>query len=180
MKGLGPKKIKTIWEQLGIESAGELLYACEENRLSELKGFGAKTQENLKEQLIYFLDAQGKYLYGHIIEEATDLLDQLQSSFAKARFDFINDVRRQMPIVESIDILGTADYADVFSYIQRLDGVEESEAGLQFKGTFVNYEETTEESYESVLWEGSASSDWLDSWEAVSYTHLTLPTIYSV
>ena len=166
MKGLGPKKIKTIWEQLGIESAGELLYACEENRLSELKGFGAKTQENLKEQLIYFLDAQGKYLYGHIIEEATDLLDQLQSSFAKARFDFINDVRRQMPIVESIDILGTADYADVFSYIQRLDGVEESEAGLQFKGTFVNYEETTEESYENVLWEGSASSDWLDSWEA--------------
>ena len=33
MKGFGPKKIRVIWEQMGIESPGELLYACEENRL---------------------------------------------------------------------------------------------------------------------------------------------------
>jgi len=166
MKGLGPKKIKTIWEQLGIESAGELLYACEENRLIDLKGFGAKTQENLKDQLVYFLDAQGKYLYGHIIEEASELLDELQSTFAKARFDFINDVRRQMPIVESIDILGTADTEDATTFIKTLEGITESEDGIQFKGTFVQYQETTEEDYEGVLWEGSASADWLDSWEA--------------
>lgn len=170
MKGLGPKKIKAIWEKLGIESAGELLYACEENRLVEIKGFGAKTQENLKEQLVYFLDAQGKYLYGHIIDEAIELLDELQSSFAKARFDFINDVRRQMPIVESIDILGTADAADVISYIRTLEGAEESEDGIQYRGTFIQYEETTEESYDTVLWEGSASGDWLDTWEA-RYPH---------
>ena len=170
MKGLGPKKIKAIWEKLGIESAGELLYACEENRLVEIKGFGAKTQENLKEQLVYFLDAQGKYLYGHVIDEAIELLDELQSSFAKARFDFINDVRRQMPIVESIDILGTADAADVISYIRTLEGAEESEDGIQYRGTFIQYEETTEESYDTVLWEGSASGDWLDTWEA-RYPH---------
>ena len=170
MKGLGPKKIKAIWEKLGIESAGELLYACEENRLVEIKGFGAKTQENLKEQLVYFLDAQGKYLYGHIIDEAIELLDELQSSFAKARFDFINDVRRQMPIVESIDILGTADAAEVMSYIKTLEGAEESEDGIQYRGTFIQYEETTEESYDTVLWEGSASGDWLDTWEA-RYPH---------
>ncbi len=170
MKGLGPKKIKTIWEQLGIESAGELLYACEENRLIDLKGFGAKTQENLKDQLVYFLDAQGKYLYGHIIEEASELLDELQSTFAKARFDFINDVRRQMPIVESIDILGTADTEDATTFIKTLEGITESEDGIQFKGTFVQYQETTEEDYEGVLWEGSASADWLDSWEA-RYPH---------
>ena len=170
MKGLGPKKIKAIWEKLGIESAGELLYACEENRLVEIKGFGAKTQENLKEQLVYFLDAQGKYLYGHVIDEAIELLDELQSSFAKARFDFINDVRRQMPIVESIDILGTADAAEVMSYIKTLEGAEESEDGIQYRGTFIQYEETTEESYDTVLWEGSASGDWLDTWEA-RYPH---------
>jgi len=166
MKGLGPKKIKIIWDQLGIETAGELLYACEENRLAELKGFGVKTQENLKQQLIYFLDAQGKYLYGHIIEEAVELLDELQSSFATARFDFINDVRRQMPIVESIDILGTLDAVEATTFIKTLEGIEESEGGIQFKGTFIRYEETSEDSYEGVLWEGSASPEWLDNWEA--------------
>lgn len=45
IKGLGPKKISVIWTELGIESLGELEYACNENRLVALKGFGAKTQE---------------------------------------------------------------------------------------------------------------------------------------
>ncbi len=48
IKGLGPKKISVIWNELGIESLGELEYACNENRLVALKGFGAKTQESVK------------------------------------------------------------------------------------------------------------------------------------
>src|SRR5690606_14800721 len=44
IKGLGPGKVKAIWKGLGIESPGELLYACHENRLVELSGFGLKTQ----------------------------------------------------------------------------------------------------------------------------------------
>ena len=42
IKGFGPKKIKVLWDQLKVESVGELLYACNENRLVELKGFGEK------------------------------------------------------------------------------------------------------------------------------------------
>ena len=49
IKGIGPKKIATIWHELGIESPGELLYACEENRLTAYKGFGEKTQQTMKE-----------------------------------------------------------------------------------------------------------------------------------
>ena len=55
IKGFGPKKINVIWKELGAESVGELLYACNENRLIELKGFGLKTQKDLKEKLEYFL-----------------------------------------------------------------------------------------------------------------------------
>ncbi|HHX50287.1 MAG TPA: hypothetical protein GX711_02485, partial [Clostridia bacterium] len=42
--GLGPKKAGTLYRELGITSIGELEYACKENRLVTLKGFGAKTQ----------------------------------------------------------------------------------------------------------------------------------------
>ena len=42
IKGVGPKKIKSIWKDLGAETIGELLYAVNENRLIELKGFGKK------------------------------------------------------------------------------------------------------------------------------------------
>src|SRR5690606_25147428 len=40
IKGLGPKKVQVIWNDLQIESVGELLYACNENRLVQAKGFG--------------------------------------------------------------------------------------------------------------------------------------------
>ena len=45
--GIGPKKVRSLWKDLGVESVGELLYACNENRLIELKGFGVKTQADL-------------------------------------------------------------------------------------------------------------------------------------
>ena len=45
--GLGPKKVASLWKELGIESPGELEYACIENRLLTLPGFGAKTQEKV-------------------------------------------------------------------------------------------------------------------------------------
>src|SRR5581483_5660025 len=48
IKGIGPKKISIIWRELGIETVGELYYACNENRLVEAKGFGLKTQEEIQ------------------------------------------------------------------------------------------------------------------------------------
>ena len=45
IKGLGPKKIGIIWKEMEIETIGELLYACNENRLARFKGFGEKTQK---------------------------------------------------------------------------------------------------------------------------------------
>ena len=44
IRGLGVKKVKVIWEKLGVTTPGELEYACNENRLVDLEGFGAKSQ----------------------------------------------------------------------------------------------------------------------------------------
>ena len=63
IKGLGPKKIQILWKQLGIDNAGELYYACNENRLIEVKGFGAKTQEEIKKLLEFTMNNHGKFHY---------------------------------------------------------------------------------------------------------------------
>ena len=42
IKGLGPKKVRQLWKELEVESVGELLYACNENRLIDLKGSAKK------------------------------------------------------------------------------------------------------------------------------------------
>src|SRR4249920_1456037 len=66
IKGLGPKKIATIWKEMEIESIGELLYACNENRLLLYKGFGEKTQKNIADTIEFYLKSQGSFLYAEI------------------------------------------------------------------------------------------------------------------
>ena len=53
IKGIGPKKISTIWKEFEIESPGELLYACNENRLLLYKGLVKKHSRILKNQLSF-------------------------------------------------------------------------------------------------------------------------------
>lgn len=59
VKGLGPKKVLRLWQDLGIESLGELEYACRENRLVTLEGFGEKTQTAVLQQLQTLADEFG-------------------------------------------------------------------------------------------------------------------------
>lgn len=58
--GLGPKKIQVIWLQLGIDNLGDLLHACYENRLKEVKGFGSKTQDSIKKAIEFYFLSKGK------------------------------------------------------------------------------------------------------------------------
>ena len=86
IKGLGPKKISTIFNELGIESIGELLYACNENRLLLYKGFGAKTQENIKNAIEFFISNQGSYLFQQIEAYALAFHENVMKQFAGKTF----------------------------------------------------------------------------------------------
>jgi len=150
IKGLGPKKIKQIWEELNIESPGELLYACHENRLVDLKGFGAKTQANLIEKLAYFLDSQGSFLYGHIEQEGLELLDILQKEYSSNRWEFTGLFERKMPVLTEITIITDLSLEENFyQWLSNLEGVLSEEDG---KWTFKNVDvvfvqSSTEEFY---------------------------------
>jgi len=64
IKGIGPKKVAVIWRELSIENIGELFYACNENRLVEAKGFGLKTQDDIRKTIEFSIASNGKFLYG--------------------------------------------------------------------------------------------------------------------
>ncbi len=78
IKGIGPKKIAVIWNDLGIESLGELYYACNENRLIEAKGFGLKTQDEIKRLIEFNMAANGKFLYA----QAEPIINQIHGELA--------------------------------------------------------------------------------------------------
>lgn len=81
IKGLGPKKIATIWKEMGIEHIGELLYACNENRLTLFKGFGEKTQKNVADAIEFYLKHQGHFLYAEIEEYALKFESSIKNTF---------------------------------------------------------------------------------------------------
>ena len=96
---------------MGIESIGELLYAVNENRLLELKGFGEKTQNELRQQLQYFLKSRNQFHFASLEAEGQDLHQKLQAALPGVKVEFTGAFRRHANILESIDILvgSTAD-----------------------------------------------------------------------
>ncbi len=105
IKGLGPKKISVIWTEMGIESLGELEYACNENRLVALKGFGAKTQENVLQNIVYFKQNLGFHLWAEVEEFANSLVKQLAAAHPENFISLTGDMRRQNETVEFVEVV---------------------------------------------------------------------------
>lgn len=105
IKGLGPKKIATIWKELEIESLGELLYACNENRLTLLKGFGEKTQESVRQSIEFYMANRERFLYAQVETFALDLEKQLTNFFAPAAVSLTGHFRRQEPVIDEVELV---------------------------------------------------------------------------
>jgi len=105
IKGLGPKKILIIWKELGIENVGELYYACNENRLIEAKGFGLKTQEEIKKTIEFNMASNGRFLYAQVESFAEALLDQIKNEIKPEHVWLTGQYRRRSEIIDSLDLI---------------------------------------------------------------------------
>ena len=105
IKGIGPKKIHTIWKEMEIESVGELLYACQENRLKLYKGFGEKTQQNIIETIEYYLHNQGSYLYPQVEAVVPQIVAYLEKLFSPENVFITGAFKRQMEIIDELEFV---------------------------------------------------------------------------
>ncbi|KIO78856.1 DNA polymerase IV [Pedobacter lusitanus] len=120
IKGIGPKKIVVIWKDLGIENIGELYYACNENRLIEAKGFGLKTQEEIKKVIEFKMAAQGKFLYAQaetlVATLSADLQSWLDTIEKNTLFNIAGEYRRYLETIEELDfVIGAENPAAIIS-----------------------------------------------------------------
>ncbi len=105
VNGFGPKKVRVVWKDMGIESIGELWYACNENRLVAFKGFGLKTQEDLQHKLEYYLRSKDK-LHCDAAEEEADFVGAwLTGKLPGAFVSPVGELRRRCPVVERLELL---------------------------------------------------------------------------
>lgn len=124
--GLGPKRVKLLHDQLGIASLGELEYACNENRLVQLDGFGAKTQE----KILRGIDTVRRFSGRHLLSDAWDLADHLRERIGAIegvqQIELAGSIRRRKETIGDVDLLVCAeDPARVHEEFTHLDGVEE-------------------------------------------------------
>jgi DNA polymerase (family 10) len=105
LPGMGPKKVKTVWEKLGISNVGELEYACRENRLLVLEGFGAKTQQKILDGI----ERRKRYRDTRLISEAygigRQVMEELEGSGLFSKVRMAGSMRRGNTVFTDIDLL---------------------------------------------------------------------------
>lgn len=172
IKGIGPKKIATIWKELEIETLGELLYACNENRLTLYKGFGEKTQQNIKESIEFYMGAMGRYLYQQV-ENFSKELETILKATLPFSFQLTGEMRRQMEIIDSIDWVTTANASSLIGFMQSIQFklIEEFSTSLSFKNEqniTVKFILADPKNFEARLFETSCSESFLLEWNKIT------------
>jgi DNA polymerase (family 10) len=133
IKGIGPKKLRVIWQELGIESPGELLYACHENRLIHYKGFGEKSQQSIREALEFYFSNQQRYLYAQVEGLAFALEKQFKQLFSYTEVCLTGSVRRQSDIIDELTfVIAEENEDEVLNALASLNDLveEKSEPGI--------------------------------------------------
>ena len=102
IKGIGPKKIRQLWREAGIESPEQLREAAEQDEVSKLKGFGKKTQDLILAALEFTEESRGKLLFPTAEALATDLLARLREALGTDRAAAAGELRRCLEIIETV------------------------------------------------------------------------------
>ncbi len=126
LKGLGPKKVRALWQELGITTLGELEYACQENRLVDLKGFGSKTQDKVLAAIRQARQWEGLFRRDTVREAVEVLVGEL------GEVQPAGDYRRGFELVRQLDVVvvGAEDHErDVDGLPVRVWGATEATLG---------------------------------------------------
>jgi DNA polymerase (family 10) len=103
--GLGPKKAMQLIEELGIHSIGELEYACRENRLLKLSGFGEKLQKKIMDGILFLNASRGRRRLDEAFPVAEELLRALLAVSGGRRVSETGALRRRLETLGELDFL---------------------------------------------------------------------------
>ena len=126
--GLGPKRARTMYEELGVDSVEALKVACETGHVAPLSGFGEKSQQKYLEGIELLRRYQGRsrmdvgLLYGRSLE------DKISSMSGVVLAQLAGSARRRRETIGDLDIVVGAnpqDHDSVIQSILKLPGIAE-------------------------------------------------------
>jgi len=139
--GLGPKKIKAIHDELGVETIEQLEQACKDGKVAKLKGFGEKTQKNICDGIERRRSYASRHLISDALTLAEPLLEALRSHPDVIRCSTAGSLRRHREVIGDIDLLASSkNPANVLDFFAKQPGIlnviakGETKASILLKG----------------------------------------------
>lgn len=122
--GLGPKKIKAIHDELGVETIEQLEQACKEGKVAKLKGFGEKTQTNICDGINRRRSYASRHLISDALQLSEPLLDALRTHPDVIRCSSAGSLRRHREVIGDIDLLASSkNPASVLDFFTKQPGI---------------------------------------------------------
>lgn len=137
IRGIGPKKVKAIWKEMGIDDVHELIKAIENDELLKLKGFAKKTQDDILKKLEYHLESKDKYLLSELEPIRIEVLERIGAQIGDEHRALCGALRRESQISERIEIL------------INVDALEQGKLTLDEKVLSLKVDESIDHSYKS-------------------------------
>ena len=109
ISGLGPKKVAVLFHELGITSLAQLKEACEANKVSELKGFGKKTEQSILDGIPHAMESGKRFLISVARESAEAIVDDLKRLSSIGQVSVAGSCRRCQQTCGDLDVLATSD-----------------------------------------------------------------------
>jgi len=125
VEGMGPRKVKILYQKLGVKNLKDLEKAAKNHKIAPLFGFGEKTEKNILQGLEFLKRDKGRFLLGQILPTANYVLEKLKNLKEVDQISLAGSVRRRKETIGDVDILVVSKKsAKVMDFFVKLDGVE--------------------------------------------------------
>ncbi|MCG8583477.1 MAG: helix-hairpin-helix domain-containing protein, partial [Pirellulales bacterium] len=124
--GLGPKKAAVLHRELGIDTLDQLEAACNEQRVRELKGFGAKTEEVILKGIGVAASADERIYWVTADEYAQALLTHMSDCSSVRQLEMAGSYRRGKETVGDLDVLvDSSDHTEVMDHFGNFESIDD-------------------------------------------------------
>jgi DNA polymerase (family 10) len=124
IEGLGPKRMKVLYEKLGIKNLKDLEEAVKSHKIAPLYGFGEKTEKNILEAIEFAKRSKGRFLLGDILPRVKEVYEKLKSLKEVERIDVVGSIRRMKETIGDVDFLVISkNPAPIMDFFVSLPGV---------------------------------------------------------
>ncbi|MEJ2538539.1 MAG: DNA polymerase/3'-5' exonuclease PolX [Gemmatimonadota bacterium] len=139
LDGVGPKKAKKLWDELGVESVAMLESEIEKGTVAALSGFGEKSVAKIRRAIEDYRKQTGRFLRAEVEQLIRGLLNHMEDAPGVTRLEVAGSYRRRRETVGDVDILARCqgDGTPVVAHFTSFPGAVRVEASGSTKGNII-------------------------------------------